>query len=543
MNKTATNTTILNVTKQARLNKEHVIPKHIISHPDTTKFLASLIALPNPKEEIIYNLGRHLLGNTTNVHAQKFLNEYSYPLITFDSVPEEFDLLGAAYQYLNTKYENLTMGSFYTSRELAYDIVKSFTFTNGETLVDPSCGSGVFLFASDAPAEQIYGVDFDPIAVMIAKFNFFLKFPDAKIYPQIYEADFLDWYAANSDKKFTYITGNPPYGANLDLAAVHSKYITTGESFSYFIEYSYYLLEDNGLLSYLLPEAILNVKRHVDIRDFILEEANLTRIKLYDNKFAGVMSDIYLLELDKNKTANVSFEHKGKTHSIPKTVFKELKNHVFAPSPKEDAVIIKKVKNKSPHTLVGSTFALGVVTGDNRTKLLDKPTASTETIITGKEVEKYKFLPVKKHIVFDRAKLQQVAPDSVYRAPEKLVYKVISKRFKVAIDLTQGLTVSSANIVIPKVKGNTVYSIALLLNSDLYSYLNQKLHGASNKVSRGNLEALPIPEFTDTELQSIEKMVKSHIAGTLGEDRLQQYVYTFFDISEAEQAYIQENLE
>lgn len=543
MRKPATNTTIQNLTKQDKLTKEHVLPKHIVNHPHTTKFLISLLNLSFTKEEILYNLGKHLLGQNSNKFVNQFLSEYSYQKISFNDVPtEEFDLLGAAYQYLNTKYENLSLGSFYTSKELALDMTKSFTFDKGETLLDPSCGSGIFLLAANVPEDKLFGVDFDPTAVMISKFNFFLKFPNATIYPQIYQADFLDWYIANSSKRFTYVVGNPPYGANLDLSKIHSNYITTGESFSYFIEYGFYLLEEKGLLSYLLPEALLNVKRHMDIRDFILNKTNLIKIKRYNTKFAGVMSDIYQLEINKRKGKTLEFINNEVVNIISKSSFKELKNHIFAPLTKEDSDIIEKVKANTSENLKDSDFGLGVVTGDNVTKLLIQAGNNTEPIFTGKEIGKYAFLPIKKHIIFDRKDLQQVAPEAIYRAKAKLVYKVISMRLKVVIDLSQNLTTASANIIIPNVKGNNIYSIALLLNSDLYSFLNQKLHGTTNKVSRGNLEALPIPLFAEEKQKEIEILVKDFLNGKIKEDVLQTYVYNYFKITQHEILYINNNL-
>ena len=378
MKKVATNTTIQNLTKRNKLSKEHVLPKHIVSHIKTISFLQSLLIIEESKEAIIYNLGKKLVGNNNNVFYNQFISEYSYIDIEIENIPiGEFDLLGASYQFLNTKYENLSMGSFYTSKELAYEMTSHLSFDKDETLIDLSCGSGVFLFAADIPQNKIIGIDFDPIAVMIAKFNFFIKFPNAFIYPKIYESDFIDWYLAYKYKKYTYIVGNPLYGANLNLSKIHSDYIKTGESFSYFIEYSYYLLEDGGLLSYLLPESILNVKRHMDIRDFILDKTNLTKIKKYDTKFAGVMSDIYQLDLNKKKTKTMEFISGTSKNIIKKESFKNLKNHIFTSLNKEDFNIIYKVKTKGPNSLIGSEFAIGIVTGDNAKKLLDKPTDKT----------------------------------------------------------------------------------------------------------------------------------------------------------------------
>lgn len=545
MKKTGLNTTINNLSKKTRLTTQHVLPRHITKHPKTVSFLKTLLTYDIPKQELLYNLGRKLIGQTTNPTILKFLQEYSYPQHEFEELPEEFDLLGAVYQYLNTKYENLEQGSFYTNEELAETITNNLDFSKEQTIIDLACGSGIFLFTSNAQPHQIYGVDYDPIAVMISKFNYFLKFPDTNIDPQIYQADFLTWYADNTKQKYDYIVGNPPYGANLDMTKIKSNHITTGESFSYFIEYGSKLLKPEGKLSYLLPESILNVKRHVDIRDFILNETNLTHIKHYNNKFAGVMTDIYLLTLDINpkKRETITFEYKNQTHIIPKSVFKTFKNHVFVPSPKEDSAIIQKIKTKTPSTLSNSKFGLGVVTGNNKELLLENPSEQTEPILTGKEVTQFVTLSPKKYIVFDRTKLQQVAPEEMYRTKPRLIYKTISKKLVVAVDETGTLSTASANIIIPNTEGHNAYSVALLLNSNLYTFLNQKLHGATNKISRGNLEALPFPKFDEKELIAITELVKNYMVTLENRQALENFVYKYFELDSAEIAFIEQSIE
>jgi len=531
------NTTIQNRSKFSRLASEHIAPIHNIMHKTTTlKFLNTLLSIKETKEAILYNIGKQLVNNS-NVHIRNFLSEYNLPELNIKNVPKnEFDLLGVVYQYLNTKFENLEKGSFYTNKTLAEDMVHDLSFENDEMIFDPSCGSGAFLFASKAKPNQIIGVDSDRIAVMIAKFNYFIKFPKAN-YPQIYHSDFFEWYKLNSEKRFTYIIGNPPYGANIELSNIENSSVLTGESFSYFTEYGFKLLAENGYLRYLIPEALLNVKRHIDIRDFILEKTNLSKIKKYNSKFAGVMSDIYQIELNKKRSRNMLFITETES-SVPKKIFKELKNHIFSQLHAQDIQIINKVKNICKTNLSKSSFGLGVVTGDNKTKLLSKKIKNSEHIYSGKEVEKYFLQPAKNYLIFDRTILQQVAPDEIYRAKEKLVYKTISKKLKVAIDKTGSLTMNSANIIIPKVEQNTIESIASLLNSDLYSYLNIKLFGGVNKVARENLEQLPIPYFSKKQLNDIQNLIKKYLIDN-NDQFIQQYIHKeVFKLTDLEIKYV-----
>lgn len=535
------NTTIQNRTKRLRLEEEHVVPAHYFENPDTAGFLRSLLAFPEPKEHILYSLGEQLLGPTTNPAAVDFLGGYSYPKLTFDLIPSEsFDLLGACYQYLNSKAENLKRGSFYTSRLIVRDVVDGLKFEKGDIMLDPACGSGAFLFASDADSDQILGIDSDPIAVMLAKFNYFIKFPDATA-PAIYCDDFFAWFSRNDFRRFSYVVGNPPFGANLDKRTIPSFHITSGESFSYFIELGVHLLAPSGKLMFVVPEALLNVKRHSDVRNFLLNYSNLVRIRKYRQKFAGVMSDMFLVEVDCKSSSHLTFES-DKEQILPKELFRELPNQIFVDWSSDDVKVISKVNKVKQYDLTKSIFGLGVVTGDNSSKLLHEPQSGSEPIFTGKEVTRYKLLPPTFHLVFDRAKLQQVAPDEIYRAPAKLVYKTICKRLRFALDESGALTSNSANILIPNIPGYSLRTVLGFLNSDLYSYLHLKLSGGVNKVGKDNLMNLPFPDISQQMDRNVASLIE--LAMETGDDAdLQDYIhYDVFGLTESDVSHIRRTL-
>lgn len=531
------NTTIQNRSKQQRLNSEHTIPFQNIKGAEIVDFLQSLCNLSEPKEQILFSIGRYLLNGNKNPAAKKFMAEYNYKIIDIKNIPKnQFDLLGSAYQFLNSKKENLEKGSFYTGSEIAIDFVNDLVFSSGQIIFDPACGSGAFLFNSNAPAEQIMGVDVDPIAIMIAKFNYFIKFPNAKS-PNLFCDDFFNWFSKNNKLRFDYIVSNPPYGANLDLSKIPTEFVSSGESFSYFIEFGYKLLKKGGVFRFLLPEAILNVKRHTDIRDFILDQTNLKKIKRYSKKFSGVMSDVYLIELDRDYGQKMLFIN-GTTTVVPKDIYKGFQNHIFVDLTEQDIAIIEKVNKLKKNDLSNSIFGLGVVTGDNKTKMFNEKISGSEHLYTGKEVEKYRLLPPKNYLIFDRNNLQQVAPDEIYRAPEKLVYKTINKFLKVAIDTTGSLTSNSANIIIPKIYDLDIYVIMALLNSNLYSYLHLKLFGGVNKIAKENLMALPLPGISTEKNVVIKELIGDSIQRE-NDEYLQKYINKkIFGLSENEIEYI-----
>ena len=71
---------------------------------------------------------------------------------------------------------------------------------------------------------------------------------------------------------FDFIVGNPPWGYN--FTDIESGYLRQNyesavgkniESYDVFIERALLNLKKNGVLSFVLPEAILNVKSHMPI--------------------------------------------------------------------------------------------------------------------------------------------------------------------------------------------------------------------------------------------------------------------------------------
>lgn len=529
------NTTLQNKSKSARLSGQHQIPHHHVANRDVVRFLQELDLSSATKETILYSLALELTRNNPNPHLIKVKEYYKTKIVSLPVVPKEaFDLLGSTYQFLSSKSENLELGAFYTGPQIASDFVHDLDFSSGETIIDPACGSGMFLFQSKAKPENIYGVDYDPVAVMLAKFNFFIKFPNAGA-PNIFHADFFDWVKGNS-QRFNYVVGNPPYGASLDKSKIDTTIVRSGESFSYFIESSLKLLQDTGTMRFLVPESLLNVKRHEDIRGFLLTDGNLRLVKKYPKKFSGVMSDLFQIELSNIPCSNVLFYDSGVT-DIPKTALTELAYKKIVYLTNLDLSIISKLKSISSTSLKGSVFGLGVVTGDNKTKLFQDPQPGTEPIYTGKEVFAYYLSEPKWHLYFDREKLQQVAPEEVYRSEFKLVYKTITKKLVFALDKTRSLTSNSANIVIPHRKLDPI-AMCVLLNTPLYTYMHMKLSGGVNKVGRENLELLPIPDLSAAQVKHLKTLYSVQDESNKFEQAMKYVHETIFELEEPEISHI-----
>lgn len=485
----------------------------------------------------LFSLGLNLLSNSQQL--VKFQAEYDYKhdekLVNW-KLPNEFDLLGIVYQSLLTEGEKNQKGSYYTPSNLTRQILKFVKFDSNSKILDPACGSLNFLLnIENIKPEQIYACDVDEFAVMISKIKYYLQFPKTNVEPHIFVGNFLeqsDLFSASDfqenilENHFDFVITNPPWGAN---HRTHDIRIKSGETFSYFLTKSYDLLAENGKLIYLLPKSILNIKVHSDIREFLLNETNLEQIDLHEGNFTGVMTNYISLVASKNEQlSNLTVSGT----EISKTYIRSQENFVISLIDNQDIKILSKFDRLGKNSLEHSDWALGIVTGNNKEKVLTKQIENSEPIYTGKEITAYQLKPATKYIVYDRKQFQQVAKDEYYRASEKLVYKFISKKLQFAYDDQQRLFLNSANLLIPNVPTLSIKSVMAFLNSELFQFVYHKKFD-DIKILKGNLLNLKFPTLTEKQNQLL-----SNLTEILDDEKINDFVYRLYEIDEKEQKYI-----
>ena len=194
--------------------------------------------------------------------------------------------------------------------------------------------------------------------------------------------------------------------------------------------------------------------------------------------------------------------------------------------------MLRRIWELGRYDLSGSRWALGLVTGNNRELLQETWEEGREPIYTGREVERYVLRPPRKFLRYDRAQLQQAAPEEVYRAPEKLVYKFISRRLVFACDRSCSLLLNSANLLQPRVPGMGTLAVLAFLNSDVFQFFYRQLFGEV-KVLKGNLLELRFPEIGETDNARLEAWVEGILAGDSQLDSaIQEWICGFYGFSE-----------
>lgn len=497
-------------------------------------------------ERVLFSIGVKLfelngIVNNSNIASNplvgEFLDDYGYTVIedlAIDDFPQdESDLLGLIYQCLLKEGVKNAQGSYYTPKSVVEDMVDDLKLTSESKVLDPCCGSLVYLLnIPNIKPENIFATDIDPAAVMIAKFNYFLKFPKAKVI-NIFNDDFLSPDRKGLDLKFDYIVTNPPWGASTTNTRKYPE-IVSGETFSCFLVEAHKTLKKSGQLRFLLPESILNVKTHRDIRNYLLTKADLIAIKMYKDLFSGVTTKYVALTANHSgNTREVEIDVANRSWGVEKAVYEGNPNYIFRLSDSADESIIEKVLEQKRYDLSESIWALGIVTGSNKEKLHLEAKKNLEKIYTGKEIAPYILKPSKYYINYDRSQLQQVAKDEIYRAKPKLVYKFISKKLVFAVDESASLFLNSANILVPNIPNMSVKSVSAFLNSELYQYLYMKLF-REIKILKGNLLQLPFPEIDSKTDKVISNMVDDVILGKTDDKKLQDFIYNYYKISAVE---------
>lgn len=488
-----------------RFSKKTFIPIEYFSNSKNLEILEEILNYSKDIKTTIYSLGINLLCannllNSDNPYITEILNEFhkgepDERLLKINLPSEEKDFLGIVYQSLLSEGTKNQKGSYYTPQKIINDI--DFNPKSDMKFLDPCCGTGSFLlFAADKikNPQNIFGCDLDNTACFIAKINLIIKYKNIKFRPNILNCDFL--LADNIKDKFDIIGTNPPWGA-----VTNTKYklkfpqIKSGETYSYFLYKAEKYLKNNGEMFFVLPESIMNVKLHADIREFILKTFEISKIIISGRAFSGVLSNTVTLSLIKkqNKNNNIIIKKDDKILNIKQKFYLNNINCNFSVLDNKDANIIEKIYSL-PHKKLdeNSIWAIGIVTGNN-SKYISENSFGGEKIYSGKNITYEGISDTNKYINYQRKNFQQTAPDEIYRAKEKLVYKFISRKPVFAYDEKQRLFLNSANILIPKLKGYTIKEVMAFLNSELFEYIYLKKFNEI-KILKGNLMELPFPK-------------------------------------------------
>ena len=469
------------------------------------------------------------------------------------------DILGLLYISCKNIGSRKATGSYYTPTKIVKKLISGLNIESAHKILDPCCGTGNFLLQlpEHVGFENIYGNDIDPVSVKITRLNMALKYPAADVKDICEHITELDYLTEYHDNKFHCIIGNPPWGYHFsdnEKEKLKILYKTAAgkniESYDVFVERALAGLSPGGQLSYVLPEAVLNVKAHTTIRNIIMETSSIKYLAFLGNAFDGVQCPCIILHLAHTETSfsTVGMIVDNGRHSFKINMERSVSPDCFSftAADPEYRILEKLKKTENISFLAGNAdFALGIVTGNNKEYISSHKTAENEMVLKGSDINKYHINPTDNYIRFQPENFQQVAPVNMYRAPEKLLYRFICSQLVFAYDDRQTLSLNSCNIVIPKLEGTEIKYVLAILNSRIAQFIYKKEFN-SVKVLRSHIENIPIPA-ADTKTQDEMISIVDHLiqgqdraCATELYDKLDTMIFELFHLSAKEQQTIKD---
>lgn len=434
------------------------------------------------------------------------------------------DSLGFVYISLQDIGKRKIAGTYYTPEKIVNKLIEHLLCNDNDlgsrTICDPSCGTGNFLLGlinKGIDCSNLYGQDIDPINVYITRINI------ALVTHQISSMDILNrftignTYFKSFPQNFDVILGNPPWGSELsdDDAEDCRKLFKTAqgknlESYDLFIEKALSMLNPNGIIAFVLPEAILGVITHDTVRRMLIESCSFKFVSYLGNVFSGVQCPAIILgvALDQAKSVvgcKVYTENRRFTIALERQFLDGLLSFNVTDEESECLQAISSIQNVT-YLKGQARFALGIVTGNNREYLSEEQHEGYEAVLKGSDIYRYSIIHSGNYIRFAPESFQQVAPLDVYRAKEKLLYRFICAVPVFAYDNKQTLSLNSCNIVIPEIPGISMKYILAILNSSIASFYFIKKYN-SVKLLRSHIEQIPIPIISEEIQERIVKKV------------------------------------
>jgi len=541
-----------------------VVANSYVSSEKAQKLLEAVSHIHEPLPDIMFSLCWLQLQHYGLLHLshteealKPFTGKYRLlPLTVDDDLWEDsHDLLGFIYQSLLPEGERNCTGQYYTRQEVVREMLTDVFVKDGETFLDPCCGSGAFLLAAqtDDP-RRLYGADINPVAVMLTVTNLLVKYRHIQFVPNVFCMDFIDRSCFSMEKEylpptFDYIYTNPPWGAEKEgCYAADYGMVKSKERASMFLVQSLSRMKQGGTLHFLLPMSLLKIKTHQDIRRYILRHASIKEIHLFDGRFDGVFTGFFSLRIKGELPAlpySYVIHQGGKLSEVTLMPDAVTTGDIpFEVMSNMDQTVVAKMERMRHDTLSHSQWALGIVTGNNKEIVKTQCDEGMEAVYVGKEVEAFRLKGASSFIRFAPESFQQCAKEKLYRSSEKLIYRFIAKYPIVAYDNRQRLCLNSANVLIPSIDGMSVKSVAVLLNSSLYRYY-YSLKFSDIKVLKGNLQQLPFPQLTAEQDQLLSALVDDILVNGSSSHQLaavDDAVYDLFHISSEERRYIHSKL-
>jgi adenine-specific DNA-methyltransferase len=219
-------------------------------------------------------------------------------------------------------------GGYYTPEIIADFLTRWALQNNGNTILEPSCGDGVFLesifkLGNPTRIKEILAIEYDSLEAKKVE-RTIEENPSFRKSCKIVTGDFFEHYNKNpKNKKFDVILGNPPYIRYqffedrqreealkiMESAGIKSNKLTN--IWAAFLIACMMKLNNKGRLGMVIPGEMLHVNYSGDVRSYMSKyPGKITIITFQELVFPDVQQEVLLVMIEKDDTVENSLQHK-----------------------------------------------------------------------------------------------------------------------------------------------------------------------------------------------------------------------------------------
>ena len=202
------------------------------------------------------------------------------------------------------KYKVEDLGQVFTPVNIVNEMISMIK--NGDRILEPSCGDGVFLEELSSLYKNVIGIEFDNQHCPINALN-------------------MDFFDYSVDEKFDTIIGNPPYVSGKKIVKetidkISSKLITHGKSnlYLYFIEKCINHLTENGEIIFITPREFIKNTSSAKLNNFLYEKGTITHWYEFGDEviFKGYSPSVVIFRFENNNFSRKTITREGEKNFI-----------------------------------------------------------------------------------------------------------------------------------------------------------------------------------------------------------------------------------
>ena len=485
-------------------------------------------------------------------------------------------------------------------------------------IVDPACGGGVFLlevyqllldwhkkhFGKLTPAKRrkiltdnIFGVDIDPLAVAITKYCLAMKCSNDKDFSldldenircgdSLIDTDCFDWQRDFShvfqQGGFDAVLGNPPYvdsetmvATNLQkrelYASLYTSTVGNWDLFVPFVENGINLVDQHGIVSFIIPNKIISQDYAASIRE-IISNYRLIEIRDYSRQNVFPIADVYPVTIVLKKESVGFFEIKmttmrttveiERTNIVSNKIMDGFQWDIFFCTPELTSILIKIANSGNTFRNMVNFYSPCTVEESYKIKtfLSDSAvTSDSKKLINSGTIDKYVSKWGVRNTTYIKGQyLYPIVSNESLKSMNNNRYRQSSESKIIVANMTTVLEaffdaeaeyLAGKSTVIGIGDYQNMLFLTGLLNSKLISiwyqsvYHSTKMSGGALSVTADRINQIPIPNVSRDNQRPIIALVDKILSAkktnpsadtTEWEQKIDSLVYKLYGLTKAE---------